>query len=289
MTKIIIDSTTDLPDSFLKKHDISVLPLRVSIESEDYIDKVNITIEKVYDSMRKGNYPKTSMPNLKDIYDLFQNYASKGIDFIFYCFSSKLSGTYETSHLTVEGLKKEYPNVKMKVIDTESGSLATGLIALQGAKMLEKGLSYEEVIKISEENIKNIEHIFTIDDLGGLLKGGRIKKVEAVVGSVLNIKPILDIQDGEIQVIKKVRGRNKALKTIIDIMEERIKGFPNQVIGLVHAGDIEDAFKIKDMLIERLGHDNIIIETIGSVLASHLGIGALGLFFLNKEPKIYIK
>ncbi len=287
--KIIVDSTTDLPKEVIDKYNIDVLPLRVLIDEKEYTDKETITVDEVYDVMKKGVCPKTSLPNPKTTYELFKKYASKGIDFIFYSFSSKLSSTFQNAFLVVEELKKEFRKVNMAVVDTKAGSLGSGLIALQGAKLAGIGTSFENILKISRDSIKHIEHIFTIDDLYWLLKGGRIHRSSAVIGSALNIKPILNVEDGEMKLIKKIRGRKKALDAVVNIVEERIRNFPNQIIGIAHADDFKSAFEIKDMLLERIGHNkNIIIEKVGSVVGTHIGIGGVGVFFFNKKPELYI-
>lgn len=284
-----MDSTSDLPDNIIEKYDIDILPLRVYIDNKEYLDKITIKVEDVYHAMRKGIYPKTSLPNPKETYELFKKYASKGIDFIYYSFSSKLSSTYETSYLIIEELRKEYPDVKMEIIDTKAGSFATGLVVLQGARLAKKGASFEDIVKASEEHIQHIEHVFTINDLSWLLKGGRISKSGAIIGKALNIKPILDVQEGKMVVIKKIRGRKRALNELVNLVQQRIKEFPNQIIGITHADDLKTALEIKDMIIEKIGNNNnILIEKIGSVLGSHLGIGGVGVFFFNKKPKSYI-
>jgi DegV family protein with EDD domain len=288
MTKIIMDSTSDLPKDIIEKCDIDILPLRVYVDNKEYLDKVTITVDQVYELMKKGISPITSLPRPAEIYKLFSKYASKGKDFIYYSFSSELSGTYQASKIIIEKLKEEYPNVKMDVVDTKSGSLASGLIAFQGAKLSEIGASFEEIIKISKENIQNIEHVFTIDNLNWLLKGGRINRSGAIIGSALNIKPILDVQKGKMVVIEKIRGRKRALATVANIAQERVKEFPNQIIGITHADDINAALDVKEMISKKIGHDNIFVEKIGSVLGSHLGIGGVGVFFFNKKSGLYI-
>lgn len=289
LTKIIIDSTSDLPEEIIKEYNMDILLLRVFIEDEEFLDKVTISVDEVYNAMRKGIYPKTSLPNPKKIYDLFKKYALKGISFIYYSFSSKLSGTYQAAHMIMEDLKKEFPHVKMAILDTKAGSIASGLIALQGAKLAKLETKFEDIIEVSKENIRNIEHIFTIDDLTCLIKGGRIKKSHAIIGNALNIKPILDVKDGEIKLIKKIRGRKKALEELVDIVCQRIKYFPNQIIGIAHADDLKTALEIKNMLVEKIGHNNsIFVEKIGSVLGSHLGIGGVGVFFFNNKSKFYV-
>ena len=288
MTKIIMDSTSDLPRDIIEEYDIDILPLRVYVDNKEYLDKVTISVDQVYELMKKGISPITSLPSPGEIYNLFGKYASRGENFIYYAFSSELSATYQTSKIIIEELKNYYPNVKMEVVDTKAGSFASGLIALQGAKLAEAGASFEEIVSISQENAENIEHVFTIDDLNWLLKGGRINKSGAIIGSALNIKPILDVQKGKMVVIEKIRGRKRALNTVADIVQERIKEFPNQIIGITHADDINAALTVKEMLSEKLGHANIFTEKIGSVLGSHLGIGGVGVFFFNKESNLYI-
>ena len=176
----------------------------------------------------------------------------------------------------------------MEVIDTKSGSLATGLIALQASKLLEAGRSFESVINTIRKMIEHIEHVFTITDLNWLIKGGRISKSQGIIGSMLDIKPILHVNDGIMEVIQKVRGKKKALKTVMDIVEKRIKRFPNQIIGISHADDIDTAKEIQFMIESRIEGAKVIISKIGSVLGSHLGIGGVGVFFFNDKIETYI-
>ncbi len=289
MTKIIIGSTTDLPEELIEKYGIDVLPLRVNLNSKEYLDKIDIDTDKLYEEMKKGIRPLTSSPFPKEIYKLFEKYLSQGEDIIYYAFSSELSGTYGIAYLVIEELKTLYPQRKIKVIDTKSGALATGLIVHQGAKLAEMGKSFEEIVEISKENVKNIEHLFTIDDLTWLSQGGRISKSQAIIGGALNIKPLVDLKEGKVFAIDKVRGRKKSLKRLIDIMNERIKEFPDQIIAISHAGDIEAVEYVKNMVIKNINPKNIIIERIGSVVATHVGIGGVGVFFFNKKPAIYIE
>lgn len=288
MAKIIMDSTTDLPEGLVDEYGIEILPLRVNIDSKEYLDKKTITVEEVYRAMKRGIRPVTSLPNPIDMYKMLSSYAKNGEDFIFYSFSSRMSSTYETVYLAIEELKEKYPGVRMEIIDSKGGSMATGLIVLQAAKLLEAGFHFDDVVKISKENVENIEHVFTIDDLNWLNEGGRISKGEALFGTVLNIKPILDVEDGEICVIDKVRGRKKSLRKVVDIMKERIGGFQDQIIGITHADDEEVAYELKGMVADELGHKDILVDKIGSVLGTHLGIGGVGMYFLNKRPEEYI-
>lgn len=289
MTKIIVDSTCDLPDELLCEHDIAILPLRVCLGENEYLDKVTINVDEVYAAMKSGIVPKTSQPNPVDIYNMFLQYCTKGCDFIYLSFSSKLSGTFQLAATILDELKEQYNNISMGIIDSKGGSTATGLIALQAAKLAEKGIGFETIDRELKYLRNHIEHIFTITDLNWLVKGGRISKSEGFVGNILNIKPILHFNDGIMEVISKVRGKKKALNTIADMVEERIGESKDQIIGISHADDLQTALELSEILKCRLDLKDIIINKIGSVLGTHLGIGGVGVFFFNKNTDFYIK
>jgi len=171
----------------------------------------------------------------------------------------------------------------MEIVDTKSGSTATGLIALQILYLLEKGeLGFDGIVRETHHMVKHIEHVFTIPDLSWLIKGGRVSKAQGIVGNLLDIKPILHVKDGAIEVYKKTRGKNKALKSIVNILAERAGNFTDQVIGVSHSDDLEVAQQIIAMIKEKLGFQTFMVNKIGSVLGSHLGIGGVGVFFFNK-------
>lgn len=282
MIKIMVDSTCDLPDELIERYDIKILPLRVSLEDKDYLDKKTIQVEEVYSAMRKGILPKTSQPNPKDMYDIFNEYCINGNDFIYLSFSSVLSSTYQLAQSILREFKNRYPMINMKVIDSKGGSTATGLIALKAAKLCEKiGQDFDSIVMQIEAFVNHIEHVFTITDLNWLIKGGRISKAQGIIGNVLDIKPILHVNNGTMEVIKKVRGKKKALNTVVDILEERTKKFSNQIIGVSHADDLETANEIIEIIKRRLGNKEFIVSKIGSVLGSHLGIGGVGIYFFN--------
>lgn len=290
MLKLLIDSTCDLPDELIEKYDLKILPLRVSIEDNEYLDKETIQVEEVYSAMRKGVVPKTSQPNPKDIYDAFNEFCLKGQDFIYLSFSSALSGTCQLAESILEELKEKYPKRNMKVIDTKSGSTAIGLIVLYILKLLEKGeQSFDFVVKKVQDLINSIEHVFTITDLNWLIKGGRIGKAQGAIGSILNIKPILQVNNGIMEVVKKVRGRKKALSTLVDILGEKTRNCKDQIIGVSHADDLETAEELISMIKKKLGFKDFIVNKIGSVLGSHLGIGGVGIFFFSEVDELLLE
>ncbi|WP_338031221.1 DegV family protein [Clostridium paridis] len=284
MVKFIVDSTCDLPEDLIIKSNISLIPLKVLIDDKDYLDKKTINVDEVYSAMRRGILPKTSQPNPKDMYDIFEECCNKGEDFIFLSFSSALSGTYRLAKTIVLELKERYPKINMEVIDSKSGSTATGLIILEAIKFTqESGHSFYEIVGKIRNLVTHIEHVFTIADLNWLIKGGRIGKTQGVIGNILDIKPILDVSNGEMEIIQKVRGKKKALHRMVDILEERAGNYKEQIIGVSHADDIETAEELVNMIKIKLGYKQFIINKIGSVLGSHLGIGGVGIFFFNDE------
>jgi DegV family protein with EDD domain len=286
--RIIVDSTCDLPDEVIKKYDIKILPLRVNINGADYADKVTINVDEVYDAMKKGIYPKTSQPNLMDMHKLLLKYASKGDSIIFLSFSSKMSCTYQAVSSTIEELREEFPGVDMEVVDTKGGSTGSGLIALQASKLAAAGKNFKTIVKQTRQLAEHIEHIFTITDLNWLVRGGRISRSSGFIGDVLNIKPILHVNNGIIEVLKKVRGKRNALNQVVEIVSERIKKFPDQIIGISHADDYETALELERMLKEKFKDAKFMVNKIGSVLGTHLGIGGVGVFFLNEKTDLYI-
>lgn len=284
MIKVIVDSTCDLPEEIIDEYEMDILPLRVLLGEKEFLDKKTIQVDEVYAAMRKGIIPKTSQPYPQDIYNLFQKYCSKGIDFIYLSFSSVLSGTYQLAKTIMQDVKHKYPQRKMAIVDTKAGALASGLIALRSLNLIEKKqLSFDNIVKHTEHLTKYIEHIFTISDLNWLIKGGRINKTQGIIGNILDVKPILHVKEGAIQVYKKTRGEKKALKSIVDILEERSGNLRNQIIGVSHADDAEKAQELADMIKTRLGFQDFIVNKIGSVLGSHLGISGVGIFFFNKN------
>ncbi|MCT4595921.1 MAG: DegV family protein [Anaeromicrobium sp.] len=286
--KLIIDSTCDLPEEIIKKYDLDMLPLRVYIDGKEYLDKVNITLEELYELMRAGHHPKTSQVNPSNMKEVFEKHAKEGNECIYLTISSELSGTYQTALLVAKDLKEEYPDFKLKIVDSKAGSTGIGLMAYETLKQIDDKRDFHEIVESLEFQTNNIEHIFTVDSLSALYRCGRLSKSAALLGDMFKIKVILSLKEGAVEPLDKVRGNKKALKTMVDIVEERIGDFKDQLIGISHAEDLEGALKLKEMLTERLGIKDYMINLIGSSFGSNLGIGTRGIFFLNKKPKDYI-
>ena len=288
MIKLIVDSICDLPEEIFEKYDVEVLPLRVLINNKEYLDRENITIDEVYAEMRKGVLPRTSQVSPGNIYEIFDKNCEEGNDFIYLAFSSVLSGTCNLAKKIAGEFKEKYPERNIEVVDTKAGAIGIGVIAMQVLKLIESGVGFEKIIEDTYEMVGSIEHLFILEDLNWLMKGGRINKVQATLGTMLDLKPMLQVNNGYLEVIKKVRGKKKSINMLLDLVEERMNGFKDQIIGIGHADDEDIAKEVVKAIKERFGEDaKCVITKIGCVLGAHLGIGGVGVIFFNKKFDFY--
>ncbi|MDR7870636.1 MAG: DegV family protein [Tissierellaceae bacterium] len=283
--KILTDSGSDLSNELLKQYDIDNLPLVVIKGEEEYLDGVTISSKTVYDGMREGVVFKTSQVPARSFEEKFEEYAKNKDSVIYLAFSSQLSGTYQVSIMVRDQMLERYPEFDIEIIDTKAASMGLGLIVLKAAKLAKEGKSKEEILEAIEFYLDNIEHVFTVDDLEYLFRGGRVSKTQAFVGGLLNIKPVLNVEDGRLIPLEKVRGKNKVYKTMLDIMGDRTKeaDLTKQVVGISHADDIENATKLKDLISDKFGTKEFVIGDIGSTIGAHVGPGTLAIFFLKKN------
>ncbi|KXI46524.1 fatty acid-binding protein DegV [Bacillus cereus] len=280
---MITDSAADLPVELLQAYDIDLIPLRVYDESEtEYLDGVTLESVTLLQKMREGAVYRTSLPSLETFQEKFVSYAKEGNPCIYLAFSSELSGTYQSSVLIKEEVKETYANLDLEIIDTKCASLGQGLVVLEAAKMAKDGASKEDILKRVDFLMNHMEHIFTVADLQYLVRGGRLSKVAGFIGGLLNIKPILNVEEGKLVPLEKVRGKKKVLGRIVDIMEERGKELKGQTIGITHGDDLETAEALKALITERFGCEVFIVNTIGAAIGAHTGPGVITLFFLNE-------
>lgn len=283
--KILSDSACDLPEDIIKEYNIDILPIVVIKDEKEYLDKVNIFPDKVYNDMRNGHVYKTAQIPPHTFNEKFEEYAKNGDKVIYLAFSSELSGTYQTSLFVRENVKIVYPDLDLEIIDTKAASGGFGSIVLEVAKLAKEGKTKEELLKAADFYINNIKHIFTVDNMEYLLRGGRVTRTQAFVGSLLNIKPILHVEGGRLVPLEKIRGKNKVLKRMLSLIEEESKGanLENQRIIITHGDDLETAMKMKDLISEKFGTKDFIINNIGASVGAHSGPGTLAIFFYTKD------
>ncbi|MED3622026.1 DegV family protein [Bacillus thuringiensis] len=281
--KIITDSAADLPVELLQAYDIDLIPLRVYDEAEtEYLDGVTLESVTLLQKMREGAVYRTSLPSLETFQEKFVSYAKEGNPCIYLAFSSELSGTYQSSVVIKEEVKETYVDLDLEIIDTKCASLGQGLVVLEAAKMAKDGASKEDILNRVAFLMNHMEHIFTVADLQYLVRGGRLSKVAGFIGGLLNIKPILNVEEGKLVPLEKVRGKKKVLSRIVDIMEERGKDLKGQTIGMTHGDDLETAEALKALITEGFGCGVFIVNTIGAAIGAHTGPGVITLFFLNE-------
>lgn len=281
--KLITDSGADLPYTFLQEQNIDLLPLQVELDGKEYDDVISIDSKKVFDAMRNGKTPKTSQASPTKIKESFVNLAKERRSGIYIAFSSQLSGTYQTACMIREQVLEEYPDLDLTIIDTKAASLGQGLIVFHAAKLASSGSTKEMIIQETEFYCNHMEHLFTVDDLEYLRRGGRVSKASAFVGGLLNIKPLLNVEDGKLIPIEKIRGKKKVLIRILELMEKRGVNLKNQLIGISHGDDEDTALQMKNMIEEKFGCEHFYINIIGSAIGAHSGPGTLAIFFLNAK------
>ncbi|MEB8957337.1 DegV family protein, partial [Bacillus cereus] len=273
----------DLPVELLQAYDIDLIPLRVYDEAEtEYLDGVTLESVTLLQKMREGAVYRTSLPSLETFQEKFVSYAKEGNPCIYLAFSSELSGTYQSSVVIKEEVKETYADLDLEIIDTKCASLGQGLVVLEAAKMAKDGAPKEDILNRVAFLMNHMEHIFTVADLQYLVRGGRLSKVAGFIGGLLNIKPILNVEEGKLVPLEKVRGKKKVLSRIVDIMEERGKDLKGQTIGITHGDDLETAEALKSLITERFGCEVFIVNTIGAAIGAHTGPGVITLFFLNE-------
>ncbi|WP_058486759.1 DegV family protein [Defluviitalea phaphyphila] len=260
--KIITDSAADLPREIIDKYNIRVIPIYVFLNGKEFLDGETLKADTLYKDMRNGKIYKTAQITPETFKKVFIEYAKNDEECIYIAFSSGLSGTYQASIIAKEEVLEEYPNFKLDIIDTKCASLGFGLVVYRAALMLEQGKSRKEIVEAIKFYSEHTEHIFTVDNLEYLYRGGRVSKTSAFIGGVLNIKPILDVEDGRLVPIEKVRGRKKALKQLVEMAQERGINLKHQIIGISHGDCLEEALIVKDMMIKKFDCKEFIINNI---------------------------
>jgi DegV family protein with EDD domain len=277
--KIIIDSACDLPQEMIKQLDVKVMPLLVYVDEVEYEDTKTIEAKEFYEKMREGSSVRTAQISVKIFHDEFIKYVNSDDEYLYISFSSGLSGTYQTAEMVRKELKETYPELKLKIYDSKCASVGLGMIVDYAVSLSEKGNNIDQIISLIDEKASRMEHIITVDDMEYLYRGGRISKSKALIGGMLNIKPIINMEKGELKLIAKARSKKKVIIKMLDIMEERGSNLSQQTIGIHHGDDWDTAGIVEQMIRKRFGVEKFIVTYAGCVLGAHLGPGALSVFF----------
>ena len=288
MIRILIDSGIDQNNYMKKTYDYDFLPLSVIINEKDYLDQVELSLEDVHGYMKEGILPKTSQVSPKTVIDTLDACRERGEDVIYITIYSQFSGTYQVAQTTAEAYLEKYPDMNIAVIDSKGGSGGGALLALQAMEMAKKNEDFETIVSQTIENTEHIKYHFTLSNLKWLVKGGRLPKAAGYAGDALNIKPYLSVNETGIYLKKLVRGQDRIYKRMIKDVKKGIDGFTDQLVTISHVNDIERAKRLEKMVKEELPDVTTQIFDIGAVLAAHLGIGGVGVFYFDQKPSQYM-
>ena len=285
--KITTDSTTDITPELVDELELHVIPMIFTVDGKDYRntpDNKDLDPHEFYEMLRNGKQSLTTQINGETFKDEVRPFLDNGLDVLHLCFSSGLSSTYNSIRLAAEDLREEYPDRKIIIVDTLAASMGEGLIVYHAGVLRKQGKSIDEVAAWAEENKLKLAHWFTVDDLNFLKRGGRLSGAAAFFGTVLNIKPVLHIDDeGHLIPIDKIRGRRKSLECLVDHMAKTAVNPSEQVIFISHGDALEDAQYVEKLVRERFGVKTVYMNHIGPVIGSHSGPGTVALFFLAEK------
>lgn len=285
--EIITDSAANLPEDIINKYKLHVLSLVFYVKEQEYYsyeDGKNTDLVPFYKMMREKENITTSLPNLDLAQEKVTKLLNEGKDILYIGFSSGLSGTYQAISMLLEQLKEDYPERKIYYVDTYAAALGEGLLVTNAAKQRKEGKTIEQVQEWLLNNRLRLCHWFTVDDLFFLQRGGRVSKSVAVVGSMLNIKPVLHVDDeGHLILMEKARGRKKSLDALLKHMQESITEEENEVIYISHGDCQEDAEYVAKKIREQYPEKEILIHILDPVIGAHSGPGTVALFFLGTK------
>lgn len=287
---IITDSASDIPENIIREYGLYVMPTPVTIEGTDYFDGDTIHPDEFYKIQASGKDIKTYHINQYMFYEHFKGYAERNDEVLYICFSTGIAGTFNAANLAYEELLEEYPDFKLTIIDSKCASVGYGLVVYKLLLMQKNGAPKEILIEAARFFCEHMEHSVTVVELDYLYKGGRLSRTSMIAGTVLDVKPIIIVdENGSLKAVEKVRGWKKAQKRILDMVGEKGKDLEKQVIGVCYGTDAEAFEFIKAQLKERYHVKGLLEGRVGCAIGAHTGPGILGIVFLNELNEAYEK
>lgn len=288
MRKFLIttDGNSDLTAAYGKAHNIRLIPLYYNLDGKIYGGDDVLAPEDFYNRMRAGKMPTTMAVNPEVVESTFRSVLEEGCDILHIAFSSALSGSYNVAAMVGQQLEEDFPQAKIVVIDSLCASLGQGLLIHKANEMRERGASLEDTAAWVEEHKGHVCHQFTVDNLFHLFRGGRVSRTAAVLGTLIQVKPVLHVDDsGRLVAVGKVRGRKKSLNALVDRMAETMGSYreDNDIIFISHGDCLEDARYVADRVKERFGIDRFYIDMVNPTIGAHSGPGTVALFYLGDQ------
>ena len=282
--RIITDNCCDFPADMYTDLDLSVIPLIVRFQGEEVSLYSEKWLKKMYNGMRQGEVATTSAVNPQGWEEVIEPVLAAGDDALVLAFSSGLSTTYQSAVIAATELADKYPDRKIRVIDTLCASLGQGLLVWYACQKRNEGMGFEELAQWVEDNKLNLCHWFTVDDLMFLKRGGRVSAATALVGTMLQIKPVLHVEDeGHLIKVAKARGRKASIEALAKKLGETGLPGENDTVFISHGDCQEDVDTLSNILKEKYGVKNVFSYYVGAVIGSHAGPGTLALFFLGNK------
>lgn len=266
MIHLVTDSTSDLPKELIDKYKITVIPLTITIDGQDYLEGIDISPDEFISKMLSSKeLPKTSMPSPGVFEDTFRMLSENG-DVLCLTISSGLSGTYQSACLASENV-----NGNVRVIDTLAGSLGHGLQLIEAGELIKEGKSLDEIGNHLEKMKRQSKIYILLDTLENIVKGGRLSKFQGSMAKVLNIKVILQGVEGKVEELEKIRGTKKFLNRALELIGEQKEDFSNTTFGISHINNLKDAEFLKAEIIKRYKPKDVIINTMGATMGTYAG------------------
>ena len=283
---ITTDSNSDVRPEFIKENGLTIIPQYYAFGDTVYGDELNMPPHEFYETMRNGELPKSMANNPAVIRERFEALLKEGKDILHIAFSSALSGSCNNVVMTANELMEEYPERRIVVFDSLNASLGEGVSVYRAVELMKEGRTMDEIYDVLTEEREHVNVSFTVNDLNHLQRGGRVSKTTAVVGSLVNIKPILTVTStGELKADGTVRGRKKSLKTLVTRMESALEPESygkDRMVAVLHGDCIEEAQSVADM-VKELGFTNVVINDVSPSIGTHAGPGVVGLVFYGKK------
>lgn len=291
MLHIITDSATDLPKSIIERYKLHVIPTPVVIDDVDYLDGKTIHTKEFYDILDDiSRDVKTYHINPAMFEEAFLPYAKNGDSVIYMCFSTGIAGTFNAANIAKSNILDDYPDFDLTIIDSKSASIGFGLIVIKLLQMQEHGADKELLIEAADFYVSHIRHIFTVNTLAYLVKGGRLSKFKGTLAETLDMKPVLTVDEaGSLQVLKTVRGHKKSLKELVAFVQANGVELEKQTIAICHGEDADALAFTLSQLKAAFTPKNTIITTVGCAIGAHTGRGIVGICFLDASDEKYAK
>ena len=282
--RIITDSCCDFPEAMYGDLGLSMIPLTLHYQGADHTDLSEAFLKKLYEGLRAGEIASTAAANPDGWASVIEPVLANGEDALVLAFSSGLSTTYQSAVIAANELKEKYPERTVNVVDTLCASLGQGLLVWYACKKRDAGLSLEELTTWCESHKLNLCHWFTVDDLMYLKRGGRVSAATALVGTMLQIKPVLHVDDaGHLINVSKARGRKASIQALADKMGQTALPGENDTVFICHGDCLEDAQYLAQLVKDKYGVKEVLIYYTGAVIGSHSGPGTLALFYLGEH------